>query len=235
MWDSVVEWFIPLKTFDQSFPVLIIIGIYERHFAAGQQLRQSSKNAAHSLYNSLPRRIRHIPFLEAMVGSHSSDLYEAIFDVEILHQLDLFDGLNDELPAMHSPGASRASARPGELQPTRKRAPSLRSLHVDIDPPSPHESPRARKTSTFSPLVETFSSTEMPSIGAKSPLSKLFGVRPQISTSTTFPDDHPLADADTVSVVKKMEGLLGEMHNLPIQRLKDEMKEIQVRRTMIMF
>jgi hypothetical protein len=169
------------------------------------------------------------------VGSHSSDLYEAIFEVEISHQLELFDGLNDELPAMHSPRASHANARPGDSQPgspTRRRARSPRS---DIDPPSPQESPRLRKTSGFSPLVETFSSTEVPSLGVNSPLSKLFGVRPRISTSTTTPDDHPLADTDAVAVVKKMEGLLGEMRDLPVHRLKDQMKELQVCRTRIMF
>jgi hypothetical protein len=167
-----------------------------------------------------------------MVGSHSSDLYEAIFEVEFSHQLELFDGLNDELPAMHSPGASRANPRPGESQPgspTRKRARSPRS---DIDPPSPRESPRPRKTSGFSPLVETFSSTEVPSLEANSPLSKLFRVRPRISTA---PDDHPLADTDAVAVVKKMEGLLGEMRDLPVHRLKDQMKELQVCRTRISF
>jgi hypothetical protein len=56
----------------------------------------------------------------------------------------------------------------------------------------------------------------------------LFGVRSQTSASTAPLDDHPVI-TDAAVVVKKMENLLGEMRELPVQRLKDEMKELQVR------
>jgi hypothetical protein len=89
---------------------------------------------------------------------------------------------------------------------------------VDQDPPSPRESPRLRKISVLSPLAETFSSTEVASPGAKNPLSKLFGAAR---------DDHQPADVDDTAVMK-MENLQ-ETRDLPVQRLRDEMKELQVR------
>jgi len=211
-----------------SFPFLIIIGIYERHLTAGQRLRQSSKDAAHSIYSSLPRRIRHIPFLEAMVGSHSGDLYAAIFDVEPSHHSELFDSLDNEYPAMHPSEPSYAHIKPGESQPrtpARKRATSLRSLCVEPDPSSPHESPRLRKTSGLSPLVETFGSAEVAAPGAKSPLSQLFGVHSQ---------NHSSVGADVaVPDAAKAESSSRDIRDIPVQRLRDEMKELQDRQARI--
>lgn len=227
-----------IKICAQSFPILIIIGIYERHFAAGQRLRESSKGAVYSLYNSLPRRIRHIPFLEAMVGPNGSELYNAIFDVGVSHEFQLFEGSDDDFSALHSPGASAGENIRPWLRTPRKRVPSLRSQHME-PPPSPRESSRTRKISSLSPLVETLSSTEVPSSGTINPLAKLFlEVHPQTlpSTSATPLDEHPPATAipdpaaaAAAVAVKKMETLLEEMRGLPVQRLRDEMKELQVR------
>ena len=163
-----------------------------------------------------------------MVGSHTSDLYQAIFDVEISREFELSDPSDDDLASLPSPAASLENVRPRPRTPTRKRTPS-RSSRVDPDPPSPREYRRSRKTSTFSSAVEALSSTEVQSFGTKSPLSKLFGVRPQVSISTAPLDNYPSATSDTAAMVKKMESLLGEMRELPVQRLKDEIKELQVR------
>lgn len=165
---------------------------------------------------------------------HSTNLYEAIFEVEISHEFELFDGSDDDLPGLHS-FPSHGNMRDDTTEPTtpsmtRRASSRPRSLHVDL--PSPRESPRTRKISALSPLAETFGSTEVLSLGAKSPLAKLFGPRHQTMSSTTTPlDEHPPSFHATSAAVQKMEALLEDMRNLPVQRLKDEMKELQVRLT----
>lgn len=86
-----------------SFPVLISIAIYERYLAEGQCFRESGKGAAQTLFNSLPRQFKHIPLVEALVGSTASDLYDAIFDVEIEDDLGLFDEGEGEDPFIGLP------------------------------------------------------------------------------------------------------------------------------------
>ncbi|KZP22753.1 hypothetical protein FIBSPDRAFT_890108 [Athelia psychrophila] len=226
-----------------AFPILIIIGVYERHFALGQRLRESGKSAAQSFYNSLPRRIRHIPFLEAMVGSNSRDLYDAIFDVEVSHEFELFDGegSDDELPALRlrrpsrenlAPNRSGRNGRSHTASPARRRNTSLR-LEMPSGGGSP--GPRSRKLSALSPLFESFSSTEVPALaGGKSPLTRLFSSR---QSTPAAPEEtisqNPNLAAESASTLKKMECLLDDMRDLPVQQLKDEMKELQDRQARI--
>ncbi|KAJ7284865.1 receptor-activated Ca2+-permeable cation channel [Mycena rebaudengoi] len=206
-----------------SFPILIVIGVYERYFAAGKTLRQSSKDTAHTLFNSLPRQIKNMPLMEALVGSTSNDLYEAIFEIDTPPGLDLFEDsdLEDEFPpqlrsvasrdTVHSIGASTAPAR-------RRRPPSIqRSPHRGER--SPHGSPRLRPMSHLS--VEAVSSAEISS-GGRSPLAKFF----------SHSDPPPLSGHVEASV-RRVETILDEMRDLPIHRLKDEMKELQERQARI--
>lgn len=165
--------------------------------------------------------------------SDSTNLYEAIFEVEISHEFELFNGFDDELHGARS-FSPRRNTRDDETEPTTptttpRPTSRPRSLHVDL--PSSRESPRTRKISALSPLPETFSSTEVPSAGVLSPLTKLFGSRHQTTSPTTTPlDEHPPSFTASSGTVQKMEALLENMQNLPVQRLKDEMKELQVRR-----
>ena len=60
----------------------------------GQKWRESGSDT----FSSLSRRIKNVPFLEAIVGSSTTDLYDAIFDVE-LHDVDglgIFDDDEDD-------------------------------------------------------------------------------------------------------------------------------------------
>lgn len=199
-----------------SFPILIIIGIYERNFAAGQKLRATGKDAAQSFYNSLPRHIKNIPLLEALFGSGSSDLYEAIFDVDTPD--DLFEDSDEEFrPALRSV-TSRESLQPGPSLPNPRpqRRPSSLPRPPRGDHSSPNGSPRHRLASHLSPLVHPSNSAEIPSnAGSRSPLSMLFGSRLQPENAT-----------DTA--IKKMEAIVEDMRGLPVQRLREEMKELQV-------
>lgn len=205
-------------------------------------MRKSSKRAAHTMYNTLPRSIRRIPFIEAVVGTNSKDLYEAIFDVEVSHEFELFgDEDDDEMPMLRSIASrenilatspARANPQPGTPQKNRNSSLPRNSLHIDL--PSPRESPpRSRKTSALSPLAETFSAPEIPSISVKSPLGKLYAIRSHQltrSTSGTPLDEHApsVVIPDLTPTVKKMENLLDGLRDNPISRLRDEMKELQV-------
>ena len=164
-----------------------------------------------------------------MVGSNSRDLYDAIFEVEVSHDFELFDGEGpeDELPALRSRRPSRERERPSgngsrrspvSPSPVRRRKASLR-----VEMPG---SPRTRKLSALSPLVVSSNSTEVP--GVKSPLTRLFSFR-QSTPATPEEVSAQVNSAAVDGTLKKMESLLDEMRDLPVQRLKDEMKELQVR------
>ena len=70
---------------------MIIIGIYERFLAQGQRFRASSSGAAHGIYSTFSRGVKHVPFLESLVGASTTDLYDAIFDVDASQTYELFE------------------------------------------------------------------------------------------------------------------------------------------------
>ncbi|KAJ8692702.1 hypothetical protein PTI98_009991 [Pleurotus ostreatus] len=210
-----------------TFPILILIAVYERYLAAGQKLRESGLDAAHSLFNSLPRQIKTMPIVEALVGSSSNDLYDAIFDLDIPQQEfnDLFDGEDDEdeLPALRST-ASRDNVRPPRSGPTtpRKRPTSLPRSPLR-DRSSPHASPRPRVASTLAPInLEAAHLADAPT--ERSPLARLFAPKIHTDSSTAVHIE---------ATLKKMESVVEDMRGLPVQKLKDEMKELQDRQARI--
>ena len=73
-----------------------MIGIYERFLAQGQKFRESGGDAAYGIYNKFSRGVRHVPFLENFVGSSTTDLYDAIFDVDASHTYELFDSDDED-------------------------------------------------------------------------------------------------------------------------------------------
>lgn len=211
-----------------NFPILIAIGLYERFWTAGQSLRETSKGAAQSIFNSLPRHIKNMPLVEALVGSTSQDLFEAIFEVETEHQSELFaDGSDDDefLPLRSyasrenlstsarragspTPARPRIQKRPSSLKPSSQRG------------SSPLGSPRLRAHS----LIDPVTSAEIPSLGTQSPLARLFMRR-----SPGLPDRDAVAAASHVEAsVKKIDALFDDLRDLPVQGLKDEIKELQV-------
>lgn len=183
-----------------SFPILVCIALYERYWASGQILRESSRGAAQNFFHSLPRHIKHMPLVEALVGSSSADLYEAIFHVEVEHESELFgadgDGYDSDDALISL--ASRAAS------PRRQRR----------RPVSTSASPLAG-----SPLVET-STLPLPLPQPKSPLARLF---------TRSTSDLRNVEAS----VKKIEGLVDDIRDMPVQRLRDEMKELKERQARI--
>ncbi|KAJ3854678.1 hypothetical protein EV368DRAFT_72760 [Lentinula lateritia] len=207
-----------------SFPILLVIGIYERYLAHGRVLRESGKDAAHSIFNSLPRQIKNLPLIEALVGSTSADVYEAIFDVEAENDAELFtDSDDDEAPALRSFRYISNPTSPTSTQ-TRRRPVSLApSVNIRRDP-SPLPSPQRLRP--ISSDLDFSSSGEVPSTQNKSPLARLF---------VRTPSDNPVsAAANSVEAsVRKVEALVSEMKGLPLGRVREEMKELQDRQARI--
>ncbi|KAJ3778195.1 receptor-activated Ca2+-permeable cation channel [Lentinula raphanica] len=206
-----------------SFPILLVIGIYERYLAHGRALRESGRGAAHSLFNSLPRQIKNIPIVEALVGSTSADIYEAIFDVEAENDSGLFNDSDDEdVPALRSFQVNDSIPGSPTRTPGRKRLTSLAPSTSALRDPSPLPSPRLRPVSN----LELSSSGEVPSPQSKSPLARLF---------VRTPSDNPnSATAGSMEAsLKRFEGLVEEMKSVPLQRMREEVKELQDRQARI--
>ncbi|OCH84728.1 hypothetical protein OBBRIDRAFT_741085 [Obba rivulosa] len=207
-----------------SFPTLVIIGIYERYLADGQKWRESG--SAQNLYNSLSRKVKKIPILD-LIGSSSTDVYDAIFDIEVADDLELFD--SDEEPPHEPRSPSHDSLRPPSIalpagpqaqghrrHTSRPLSPSTRGAR------SPTASPRRRKN-TLPPVIQT-GSGEVPTVGPRSPLSKLFLGRGEPSG----------AQLERVgAAAARVEALLEDVRGLPVNKLKDEMKELQERQARI--
>ncbi|KAJ6544785.1 receptor-activated Ca2+-permeable cation channel [Mycena vulgaris] len=202
-----------------SFPILIAIGIYERYFAAGQSLRKSSTDAAHTIFNSLPRQIKNMPLVEALVGSTSSDLYEAIFELDLTPGEDLFNESDEEdFPQLRSVASHDTIGSTARVQ-RRTSHLSLGARSQRRTERSPNESARRRPLSALDVGV---SSAEMSTSG-RSPLAKFFAhVDPPAPSS-----------GNVEASVRRVETMLDEMRELPVHRLKDEMRELQERQARI--
>ncbi|KAF8072069.1 receptor-activated Ca2+-permeable cation channel [Lyophyllum atratum] len=207
-----------------SLPTLILIGVYERYFAAGQRFAETGREAAQSLFNSLPRHIKQMPLVEALVGSSNSDIYEAIFDVDLTSEMDPFDDSDDDIPILRSFHSREnvGGGVPGTPTPrVRKR------LVSSVGPPSPRDSPRSRNNLNLTlPSAEPLLSAELATSANRSPLALLFGAR------------MPSADGQQAAVraeaaVRRVEAMVEDIRDLPVQKLRDEMKDLQDRQARI--
>ncbi|KAG2157982.1 uncharacterized protein EDB93DRAFT_1122521 [Suillus bovinus] len=213
-----------------SFPVLVAIGMYERILASEQRRRESGKGASRSLYHSIPRHIKNMPFVDYFVGSKSADLYEAIFEVEDSREFNLFGDLEEEF-SLQSPLTSRHedSGSSTILEPRcYKRSASLSKK-------SQSQPPRARKVSALPPLSEPSGTGKILHLNTSSPITSLFLQR--FNHPSSAPPVEMLPDVTNVdkldSSVKRIEALLEDCRELPARKLKDEMKELQDRQARI--
>lgn len=214
---------------------MIIIGLYERYFAPGQDVRITGKETAHNFYNSLPRNLKTMPLVEALVGSHAHTLYDAIFDIELSDEQEhgLFEDFefddDDERPALRSL-ASRESMRKGwrTRTPSRRRPASI-PVSPDNGLPSPGapRSPRRRPKESITSIGEQTGALNVPTLKAPSPLTRLFGAT-RLMASASESTVSPTMGEEALAGVKRLEHVLEGIRDLPVQRLKDEMKELQV-------
>ena len=186
-----------------------------------------------------------MPLVEALVGSHPHTLYDAIFDIELSDEQeqalyeDFSDGEDEDAPALRSL-ASRENVRrrPGTRTPSRRRMQSAShpSTPDRLPSPLPPRSPLRRpKESLQSDNGQAGGLMPgLPVIKTRSPLARLFaGPRlvTSVSESTVSPTS-PMTE-ETLAGVRKLENVLEGIRDLPVHRLKDEMKELQERQARI--
>lgn len=214
-----------------SFPVLIAIAMYERLLASEQRLRESGKGAARSLYHSIPRHIKNMPFVDYFVGSKSADLYEAIFEVEDSRDFELFDdsevdetSLRSLLTSRHEDSGSSPISEPRR----HKRSASLSKK-------SQSQPPRTRKVSALPALSEPSGTRKILHLNTSTPVTSLFLQRFNDPSSTPpvemLPDITNMDRLD--SSINRIEALLQDCRELPVRKLKDEMKDLQDRQARI--
>jgi hypothetical protein len=215
-----------------SFPFLIAIAVYERLLASEQRLRESGKGVVRSLYHSIPRHIKNMPFVDYFVGSKSADLYEAIFEVEDSRKFDLFGDSEDE-SSLQSPLASSTrhedSGSPSILEPRHH------DRSISLSKKSQSQPPRTRKLSTLLPLSEPSGTGQILHLNTSTPVTRLFSQRFNHPSSAPLVEMLPdVTSMDRLdSSVKRIEALLEDCRELPVRRLKDEMKELQDRQARI--
>ena len=165
-----------------------------------------------------------MPLLEAIVGTNSNDLYGAIFEVDVMPEEDLFEGLEeDERPALRSVASStrlrgsRSRGRaPGPAPTTSVQSPPLSPTSPTKLRGTPNISPMMRPiTISTSSLLEPGPSGDLPKI---SPLTRLFAGDSPIRGRTT---------STTGTSLKKVETALEEIKRLPVNKLTEEMRELQ--------
>ena len=100
----------------------------------------------------------------------------------------------------------------------RSRTPRRSAAVTPVGGLSPTSSPRPRGAAL--PAIHPPSAGEVPSMGQRSPLGALFGSRRERVASV----------AGVEAGVKRMEAMVEEMKRMPVNKLKEEMKELQVRR-----
>lgn len=195
--------------FYQSFPILIVIALYERRLASRQKMEESKK---HTFYNSFPRHLKSMPLIEYLVGSKSTNLYDVIFEVEESRDFNLFhDSDNEDEGVSPLASVSVLPASPLSRLPSRGRTTLLDSHQTP-------RSPRKRKISSLATLDEVSSNAKVLSLDATTPLSKLFSHSRPVTA----------IDHESGANLQRMQTLLDQYRDLPIRRLQDDMKEIHV-------
>jgi hypothetical protein len=117
---------------------------------------ERSKDRAAALFNSLPRNIRDVPLVEALIGVNGTDLLEAIFDVDVdedhLEPLfspeeDFFDRaqiLTQHSAVQSDPARSRATSITGNGKDPESTPRLVTSGGLAVPPPlPPHRQPRS--------------------------------------------------------------------------------------------
>lgn len=172
-------------------------------------MKEFKKDSKYTLYQSLPRHLKNMPLVEYLVGSKSTDLYDVIFEVEGSRDFNLFQDSDAGVPSLAA--VSVLPASPSSRSPSRGYATLLDSQQTP-------RSARKRKVSTLAPLQEVSSNAKVLSLDTTTPLSKLFSL------------PRPLTAVDHEGGVdlQRMQNLLDQYRDLPIRRLQDEMKEMQV-------
>ena len=185
----------------------------------------------------MARHIKNIPLMEALTGSSTDDLFQAIFDIELDEAdyelfLDESDGEAD--PAALNSFHSRENL-PDDMKSTpvpkiRTRYPSsLGGTPINArsgDPGSsntvfPGDQSSPPSSINQSPLTRLFRSrlTSTPGIIQPAASSEAAVAAAQVATRAAM---------NTETSARHIETLLEAVRELPVYKLKEEMKELQV-------
>ncbi len=204
---------------------------------------------ARSIYDFLPRPVQSLPIFEELMGTNLHDVYEAIFDVEpnlLEEDEDLFQDREQDRVGLHS-WRSRESGRNGTHTPPQMNVPSephipespartggRASSMPRTQPGQSNRSPQARKLSLRPSLAEPLrvNAAETQSAGPRSPLFRLFANR--LSETDTGRSPVDVQKLDKVEEgVRRVQELLEDVRELPVSKLKEEMRELQERQARI--
>jgi hypothetical protein len=194
--------------------------------------RETGEKSVRWFFDNLPRGIRNSFLVDSIIGPSSSDLYDAVFDVDVEEEPELFteeDGADTEGPALRSLASAENLYANRTPSHTDLRTP-LSPTHRNVSP-SAVTSHRGRRDLTPIRIVDRSSAAEIPSIGRHSPLAKLFLPRLQTPTSALMGEAlgaDIVPPTPTHPAVGRMEVLLEEFKALPVARMREEMKELQV-------
>lgn len=183
------------------------------------------------------------------MGTNLHDVYEAIFDVEpdlVEEDEELFEDREQDRVGLHS-WMSRETGRNGTHTPPQMNL--LSESHIPespvrsgrrassfprTQPRQSSRSPRNRKLNLRPSPVEPLrvGASEAQSVGPRSPLSRLFANR--MSEADTGPNPVEAQKLDKVEEgVRRVQELLEDVRELPVAKLKEEMRELQERQARI--
>lgn len=229
-----------------SLPQLILISLYERRLASRKKSLLSGKDATQSFFNSLPmaRHIRNMPLMEALTGSATNDLFEAIFDVEFDEGdyglfLDESDGEMDVATLRSSRSRENFSVEnDGSTLLPMSPVPRIQTRQPSSLKHTAHTAEERNRDPASSNIVFPADQSPPSSVN-QSPLTKLFRSRlsstPGITQPTASSEAVVAAQVatraamNTETSARQIETLLETVKELPVHKLKEEMKELQAR------
>jgi len=158
------------------------------------------------------------------VGTSSNGLYGAIFDVGATPEEDLFGGMEeDERPALRSIASStRLREDKSRERPVMNvQGPPMSPKSPTRTGGSPDVSPMMRPMTISTANLEPGQSGETSTWKFSSPLARLFTGDSPIRGRTT--------NVSAGASLKKVETLLEDIKQLPVNKVTEEMRELQVR------
>jgi len=205
-----------------------VIGVYERHFAPGRRFVEKSKDKIAEIYHSLPRQLRSVPLLEALMGNNGANLMEAIFQVDLPPD-EVGNLFPDETKSLNL--SRRTSDRNLEVPnsptsvATRARGQSQAPSRRGMSRPPPLNTASTSNHAAAAPAPPADQDAPIHHDMFDSPLVRLISGR---SVAHKFSDANVNWE-EAVASLKKVETLLEGVKETPVVKLREDIKELQVR------
>lgn len=223
--------------------------MYERYFiswTADDVGVDSPKNS----FSNFTRNIQSMLFLEAIVGSRSTTVYEAVFETELTREqeeamyagagIDAYIDGSADLRSVSSMEGIISTPLRRDLSRSRTRSPMRRNVSAVREPGA--LAPPATQITPGQPLrpetarlnVDILDQEDAPA-KQTSRLSRLFEAQRLVASlsDTTVGALNPLPASpvvpeETFESLRRLESILVQIRELPVLRLKEEIKDVQV-------